>query len=458
MSDGEGQEKGHARWPGPSRLELIRALPRVRRDPRSFLGHLVGLAARHGVVVRLPLRYRTYMLRDLRDIKHVLVTNPRNYHKAGGLVIGKHLLGEGLVSSEEPLHGRQRKVMQPMFHRRSIARFAEMMVELTERQLADWRDGAEVEVFEQMMHLTISIVGRALCSVDLHREGRELGAAYEDAMRMVIRRQIGLEFPLWLPTPGNRRYRRALDKIDRNNWRMIGERRALPEDERPDDLLSMLIAARFEDGDAMSDQQLRDEVNTMVLAGHETAANSLSWMLHLVSRHPEVQQRLHAEWEEVLGGATATMEDLPKLAFTEQVANETMRLYPPAWTLQRRVMGPDRLPSGLEVDRGEELMICQYVNHRNPAHFPDPERFDPDRFGPGRREEIPKFAYFPFGHGPRYCVGEPFARMEQLVILSTLGQRFRFESVDDEVVGLDPLMTLRPKGGLRLRLRARGRR
>jgi len=443
------------RWPGPSRLRVLRDLPRLRRHRHGFLGYLTELAGEHGDVVRLPLRRRTYMLRDLDDIKHVLVTHAGNYHKSGGLVIGKHLLGEGLLSSEEPLHGRQRRVMQPMFHRRAIAGLAGMMAELTRRQTEGWRDGAEIDAFEEMMHLAISVVGMALCSVDLHREGRELGAAYEDAMRMMIRRQLGLELPLWIPLFGNLRYRRALAKIDRNNWRMIGERRALPEDERPDDLLSMLIAARFEDGEGMSDQQLRDEVNTMVLAGHETAANSLAWMLHLISRHPQVEERLHAEWEEVLGEREATVEDLPRLDYTAMVANETMRLYPPAWTLIRKAMAPDRLPGGLEVGAGEELLICQFVNHRNPAHFPDPERFDPERFAAGRREAIPKFAYFPFGHGPRYCIGEPLARMEQLVILSTLGRRFRFQAVDEQPIGLDPMATLRPKGGVRLRVRAR---
>jgi len=444
------------RWPGPGRLEVIREIPRLARDHQHFLWKLLEYADRHGDTVRLPFRFPTYLIRDPEDVRHVLVGKPRRYHKAGGLVGAADLIGEGLVSSEEPLHARQRKVMQPMFHHRSIRGWAAMMAERAEREMADWVDGEVRDLHGELTRLMISITGLAFFNLDLHREGRALGEDYTEALRLAIRRVSGLPLPLSVPSPANLRYRRVIERIDRRHETMIEERRRTPEEEWPDDLLSMLLAARFEDGEEMAARQIRDEVKTMVIAGHDTVTNSLSWVLHAISRHPEVEARLHDEWEAVLGGRAPALDDLPRLTYTEQVMAEAMRLHPPAWTLQRRAVESDELPGGLRLEPGEELIISQFVSHRNPEYFPEPSRFDPERFAPERREALPKFAYFPFGGGPRVCIGEPLARMEQLILLPAIGQRFRFEVPEGRgEPGYEPLLTLRPKEGLRMRLRRR---
>jgi len=444
------------RWPGPGRLEVIRELPRLARDHQHLLWKLLEYAETYGDTVRLPFRFPTYLIRDPEDVRHVLVGKPLRYHKAGGVAAARELTGHGLVSSEEPLHARQRKVMQPMFHHRSIASWGEMMVRCAEREMAGWPEDGELDLHAELTRLMISITGLALFSLDLHREGRELGDAYTEALRLGIERVGGVALPLAIPSPANRRYRRVIEWIDRRHATIIADRQAMPDEERPDDLLTMLVQARFEDGEPMDPRQLSDEVKTMVIAGHDTVTNSLSWALHAISEHPEVEERLQDEWDAVLGGRAPTPQDLPKLGFTEQVLAETMRLHPPAWTIQRRVVEADELPGGLKLKPGDELMISQFVSHRNPRFFPDPSRFDPDRFASDRRGELPKFAYFPFGGGPRICIGEPLARMEQMILLPTLGQRFRFEVPGGRgAIGYEPLLTLRPKGGLRMRLRRR---
>ncbi len=440
--------------PGPSRFELLLAWPRLRRE---LVEYLRDLADRHGEVVLLPLRLPTYMLTNPEDIKHILVTNPKNYHKTGGLTVGRELFGNGLVSSEPPVHTKQRKLMQPMFHRNSIANFAELMTRAIIDQMAGWKDRGTVDLASEMMQLTLTVVGRALFSIDLCRDSFELGRAFTIAQRLITRRQQRVPIPVWVPTPTNLRYRKVMRQIDEAMGKLIAERKAQPEAERPQDLLTMLLAARFEDGSPMPDQQLRDEVVTLMMAGHETVANNLLWTWYLLYQNPSVEAKLVAEWQTVLGGRTPTLADLPSLRYTDMVLAESMRLYPPAWTLARRVLKDDKLPSGLVLPAGAETIMVQYICHRNPKYFPDPDRFDPERFNPEAKTDRPAYSYFAFGGGPRYCIGESFARLEATLVLVTMGQKFQMQLAPDQKIGLEPLITLRPRFGLRMILNERAR-
>jgi len=441
------------RVPGPSRLQLLRALPRLRVQ---LVETLRDYSEQYGEAYLLPLRLPTYVLSNPDDIKHILVANPRNYHKTGGLTVGKELFGNGLVSSEAPLHTRQRRLMQPMFHRSSIANFAKLMTDSTLEHVADWKEGDTVDLPSEMMRLTLTIVGRALFSADLFRDSAELGNAFTVAQRLITRRQQRVPIPVWLPTPANRQYKRVMAQIDASISKLIADRRRVPESERPNDLLTMLLAARFEDGSEMEPAQIRDEATTLMMAGHETVANNLNWTWYLLHLNRDADARLAEEWRDLLGGRPPGLAELPQMQYTEMVLAESMRLYPPAWTLARRVIEQDSLPSGLVLPAGSEVILTQYIFHRNGKYFPEPDRFMPERFHPEAKAERPAYAYFPFGGGPRYCIGESFARMESAMVLAIIGQRFRLEVEPGQKIGLEPLITLRPRYGLRMRLVARG--
>ncbi len=430
---------------GPSRIRLLRDLPGVRRNMPAYM---VDLANEFGETVYIPIRYPTYILRNPEDVKYILVNNPKNYHKAGSLKVGKELFGNGLVSGEPPLHTQQRRIMQPMFHRQSISRLGESVVDDALKHISGWQNGAVIDLAEEMMALTLTIVGKVLFSVDLHRDAREIGNAFLTAERLVVRRMLSVPIPLWVPTPSNTLYRKVIAQIDHFVFQLISNRRKT--EDQPGDLLSMLMGARFEDGTAMSDQQMRDELVTLLAAGHETVANTFDWTWHLLSHHPEVEQKLIEEWQRVLGGRNPTMEDIPALTYTDLVLTESMRLYPPAWILARRAIGPDQLPSGLEVRIGDELMLSPYVQHRHPGYFTDPDSFIPERWTPEFRKSLPGGVYFPFGMGTRYCIGEQLAKMELMMVLPTIGQKIKLIEVPGQAVQPEALITMRPKDGLKM--------
>jgi cytochrome P450 len=434
----------HSRAPGPSYLEILR---RFLFKRQSYIDHLVDLAETYGDTFVLPLAHPTFFIRHPDDIKHLLISNPLNYHKTGGPITAGDLLGDGLVSSEEPLHGKQRKLMQPMFHKGSISNFADIMVNCTERQMAGWKDGETLDLALEMMHLTISIAGLTLFSVDLYREGKSLGIEFATVMRLVMQRQMTPPQLLrWLPV--DKAYSESLAKIDEAIGKIISDHQALPEDQRPDDLLAMILASKYEDGSTIPDKLVRDEVITIILAGHETVANHMNWTFYRMSRHPEVLEKMRREWDEVLGDRMPGIQDMGRLPYTTMVLAESMRLYPPAWTLARRALKEDQLPSGLKICPGDEILMTQYISHRNPAYFPEPATFDPERFAPGRRESIPKFAYYPFGMGSRVCIGESFARLEAIIMVVMIGRRFDFEQVRKGPAKIEALITLRPKKGM----------
>ena len=376
--------------------------------------------------------------------------------KGRGLQRAKRLLGEGLLTSENPLHTRQRRLAQPAFHKQRIASYASLMVDYAERhQRERWKDGQTLDVSQEMMHLTLAIVGKTLFDTDTEREAEEVRAALSATMVSFTRFLMPFaELLDHLPLPSTRRFQEARSRLDTIIYRMIDERRKSGADRG--DLLSMLLMAQDEEGDGggMTDEQLRDEAMTIFLAGHETTANALTWTWYLLSQHPEVETRLHEEVDSVLAGRRPTVEDLPRLSYTEMVLAEAMRLYPPAWVLGRRAL-KDYEVGGYRVPAGSLVIMSQYVTHRDERFFPDPLRFDPERWTPEAKAARPQFSYFPFGGGPRRCIGDGFAWMEGILVIATLAQSWRMRLVPGHPVELRPVVTLRPKHGMRMTLELR---
>jgi cytochrome P450 len=439
--------------PGPRQTPVVGSLLAFRRDPLGFMLHTAG---QFGDVVHYRFgRLRVYLLRNPEHIKDVLVTHQHNFVKGRGIQWAKLFLGEGLLTSEGEFHTRQRRLSQPAFHRQRIGAYAAIMAGYADRARNRWHDGQAI-AFESEMHaLTLAIAGRTLFGEDMEDEAAEIGAALTDVLSLFPR--FALPFARLiqaLPLPSNRRFDRARARLDATVYRIIALRRKSGRDEG--DLLSMLMAAQDHEGDGgrMSDLQLRDEVMTLLLAGHETTANALCWTFYLLSQNPAAEGRLHGEVDAVLGGRLPALEDVPRLRYAEQVFAESMRMYPPAWGIGRKVL-TDHPLDGWTLPAGTLVSMSPWVTHHDERFFPEPFRFDPDRWLPDARAARPRFSYFPFGGGARQCIGEQFAWMEGVLLLATLAQRFRFRLAAGAVVEPEPLITLRPKGGLPMIAEAR---
>jgi cytochrome P450 len=439
--------------PGPKSVFPVITVFAFRRDPVKFL---MNLADRYGDLAHFRLGPQSlFLLKNPDHIRDVLVTHNRNFMKGEGLQRAKRFLGEGLVTSEGDFHLRQRRLTQPAFHRQRIAGYAATMVEYAARMRDQWKAGAELDVAREMMRLTLAIAGKTLFDADVEGEADEIGEALTTTFQEFNRMSLPFARLLdRLPLPAKRRFREARERLDSTIYRIINERRASGEDRG--DLLSMLIQSRDEEGDGtgMTDKQLRDEAMTIFLAGHETTANALTWTWYLLSQHPEIEARFHAEVDDVLKGGRPAAEDFPRLRYTEMVFAEAMRLYPPAWVISRRALGDYQI-DGYAIPARSLLVMSQYVTHHDARFFPDPFRFDPERWRPEARESRPKFSYFPFGGGPRVCIGESFAWLEGALVLATIAQRFKMRLAPDQRVELRPIITLRPKYGMRMILEAR---
>ena len=441
--------------PGPLFWNPIAAGRDMMRDP---LGRLMADWRDYGDVVRIrigPLSY--YGLVHPDHLQRVLQENHRNYVK--GPIIGrtKILIGEGLFTSEGDFWLRQRRLAQPAFHRQRIAGFAATMTGTAAAMLDDWSGaastGAAFDLAAEMNRLTLRIVGRALFSLDLQGDAATVGAALVDALDVVTQRAFTLlPFPLWVPTVANRRFVRARHMLDQVVLRIIAERRESGHD--AGDLLSLLLSARDADtGEGMTDRQLRDEVMTFLLAGHETTAVALSWIWYLLGRHREVEQRLRDEVAAAVGRRTPTPEDLPALRYVRMVVDEAMRLYPPVWASGRQALADDRV-GDYRIPAGAPVNLATWLTHRHPQFWPDPERFDPERFAPERAATRHRFAYLPFSGGPRLCIGNEFALMEAVLLVTMMAQRYRIALVDPErTIEPDVKITLRPRGGVTVRVR-----
>ncbi len=446
---------GAAVAPGPRGSKLLRTLVALQRDP---LTGFQQVTREYGDVVHFPLLHRSfYLVAHPEDIAHVLHENSRNYRK-GTRTYAKirGLLGDGLVTSDGEVWQRQRQLVQPAFHHRQIAGFASIVTQMTAEALARWRERAErgeaVEVAGEMAHLTLRIVGPALFGTEVGTRKDSVGAAINMALEHTARRAEGLLDLGNFPTPRQRRFRRALAQLDGLVSRLIAERRHGSAGRH--DLLSLLLGARGEEtGQGLSDAELRDQVLTLLLAGHETTATALTWSCFLLASHPEAQHRLRAEVAEVLGGRTPEHADLASLPYTRRVLQEAMRLFPPLWLIERQAVEADVI-AGYPIPAGSTLALSQYVTHRHVAFWEDPDRFDPERFLPERIAARPRYSYFPFGGGPRACVGAGFAMMEAQLILAMIAQSYRLEMLPDQQVAPSAGITLRPRGPVWMRMRA----
>jgi cytochrome P450 len=433
--------------PGPKGHLIGDNLREYARDP---LGFLSGCAQEYGDVVRLRfMGQNLFLLSDPDLIEYVLVENNRNFTKARILKRNRRLLGEGLLTSEGEFWRRQRRLAQPAFHRKSVAAYGEVMVTYAKRSLEAWRDGQTIDVHEEMMHLTLEIVAKCLFDADLGARTTDVGKAMKVALENFSSQRRLVRIPRGVPTPHNIRFEMAARNLDEIVGAIIEGRRK--GGEYKGDLLSMLVLAEDEDGERMTDKQLRDEVMTLFLAGHETTANALSWTFWLLSLSPNAEAKLAEELERVLGDRTPTMSDLSDLPYVERVVKESMRLYPPAWVVGREAIAECEI-GGYRMPAGTTALMSQWVMHRDPRYHENPERFAPDRWTAKYAKALPRFAYFPFGGGPRQCIGAGFAMTEACLLLATLAQRFRMDLAPGQRVEPYASITLRPKEGIHLTL------
>ncbi|MBC8029663.1 MAG: cytochrome P450 [Pyrinomonadaceae bacterium] len=446
-------KKRQPRPPGPTGTLIQGVMPEFTRDSLAFITRCRD----YGDVVRMRFLYqRVYFLYNPNDIESVLSINAKNFIKARTLrtPFFQRLVGNGLLTSEGNDWRRQRRLAQPAFHRQRISGYGDVMVEYAERLMTQWRTGEERDIYRDMMRLTLEIAAKTLFNADVSGDADKVGQVLS---RMVkpFASQATFKWILdnRLPTRAHKEFFSAANEIDELIYRIIGERRASGRDEG--DLLSMLLAAHDEDdGSQMTDRQLRDELMTIFLAGHETTALTLSWTWYLLAQNPEVEHKFHAELDEVLDGRLPAVADLGRLKYTEMIAKESMRLYPPAYGLGREAIEECEI-GGYRVPAKAQVFMFQWALHRDPRYFDDPARFDPNRWTEDFTTALPKYAYFPFGGGPRACIGNYFAMMEIVLALATIGQRFRFSLSPDHAVSLLPAMSLRPKDGIKVRVEKR---
>lgn len=430
--------------PGPRPLPLLGNVLAFRRDPLSFARamqkHYGRMATIHMGKMPLVLCFRP------EHIRYILIEHPRNFVKPniqGGNNL-RFLLGEGLLTSDGEFHRQQRRLVQPAFHKRRVEGYADNMVRFTEEMLETWQAGSEINIAAAMQSLTLRIITKTLFNVDSPEVTAQLGEAFTAVIE---------NFPRFASRWGRSRLNRMYHKrlagkhtLDAFVYGLIAERRAQGQD--MGDVLSMLLEAQDE-GQGMSDKQIHDQVLTFVAAGHETAQNTLSWTFCLLSRHPEAMQKLQQELRQVLNGKAPTVEDLAKLPYLEAVLNESWRFYPPAWTQSRRALEAFDL-DGYHFPAGTVMLITQWVLHNLPDIWGDPEAFRPERWLDGQEKKIPQGAYFPFGAGPRICIGMPFAQMEARLLLATILQRYTPQLAPNFPVVLQPRVTLRPKYSMRM--------
>lgn len=435
---------------GPKGNLLFGAALDFKKDPIQFIldteHHFPGFSRFRFVYIKMVF------LSDPEYVRHVLQNNNKNYKKGIEYEHLKPVLGEGLLTSEGDFWLRQRRLAQPAFHKDRIASFFSVMCNCTDQMLNEWKlKQGSIDLHAEMMHLALDIVARTLLSADVKAESNEIEHALSVSIEESYHRvKTLINFPLWLPVPRHLRYNTQRKKLDHVVNKIIEQRRK--SGEKFDDLLDMLMSVEDADtNEKMSDKQLRDEVMTIFLAGHETTANALTWTFYLLARNPEVLSKLKQEINDVLKGKNPHFDDLKNMPYTLQVIHEVLRLYPPAWALGRSALTDDVI-DGYPIKKGDNIFISPYVIHRSPRFWENADQFIPERFSPDKLKELHKFVYFPFGGGPRFCIGNSFAMMEMQIIIPMILQKFTIELVKNEEVIPEPLVTLRPKGGLPVHL------
>ena len=416
----------------------------VRFNPLRFYPRL---AREYGDLVRFRLGpQEVLLLNDPELIRDVLVTHDRRFSKGPGLRVARRLLGHGLLTSEGSFHRRQRRLAQPAFHRQRVASYARVMVDYAQEWQERWTDGAALDLADEMRGLTLRIAAKTLFDTEVAAEIGEISDALDRSLSlyrwamMPFAKRLERVFPFMA-----RRFDETRARLDATVYRMIAERRASGEDRG--DLLSMLLLAEDEDGGRMTDEQLRDEAMTLLLAGHETTANALAWTWYLLATHPEVEARLQEEVDAVLAGRLPGADDVAQLPYTRMVVAESMRCFPPAWVVARQAVEECPLER-VTIPRGTLVLMSEWVTHHDPRHYPDPDRFDPERWTPEASAARPRFAYYPFGGGSRLCIGEQFAWMELILVVATLASRWSFRLAPGAKIVPQPLLTLRPKHGV----------
>jgi cytochrome P450 len=417
------------------------------------LDYFTAMAQKYGDVSGMRIgRFRSLFINHPDLIEDVLVNNARKYHKGRILQANKFLFGEGLLTSEGDFWLRQRRLSQPAFHRARVGTYAATMGEYAEQMAATWRNGEERDIHEEMMQLALRIVGKTLFDADVTRDAKEVGETMDILLRIAANFGRTILVPLWVPSPRNIRAKLGIRRLEKVIYRIIAQRRASGHD--AGDLLSILLQAQDEDGTRMNDRQLRDETITLFLAGHETTANTLSWTWMLLAQNPAVEKKFHEELDGVLGGRVPALDDLQKLTYLNHVLTESLRLYPTAWGMARLAAEEHEI-AGYPVRVGYGVAFAQWVVHRDARWFDAPLEFRPERWENGLAKQLRRFAYFPFGGGPRQCIGNAFALMEASVVLATIGQKYRFKLVPRHKVTPLASITLRPKDGIRVKLETR---
>jgi cytochrome P450 len=449
---------GNRKPPGPRSLSPLGSAPAIARDACSFS---LDMWQRYGDIVHTRfMLWPAYLLYHPDHLKYVLHDNHRNYDKQFPMMNAvKPLFGNGLFTNDGESWLHQRRLMQPSFHHKRIAAFGTIMTEATLALLERWQGSGDqpLDIQQEMMRLTQRIVGLALFNIDLSNEVDTVGSTFTTLLPLLLKYSLVPFPPLWVPTPRNRRLQAGIETLNSVVYGIINERRKQSSD--PDmtsgDLLSMLLAARDEEtGEGMNDQQVRDEVMTLLLAGHETTSLALTWTWYLLSQHPDAEQRLVSELETVLAGQTPTVEHLSALPYTRMVIQEALRLYSPNFAMTRQAIAADEI-GGYPVPAHSIIFLIQYYTHRHPAFWEDPERFDPERFTPERSADRPRFAYLPFGGGPRQCIGNTFAMMEAQLVLATVAQRYQLRLAPGHRVEAQMSFTVRPRYGLPMTLHPR---
>jgi cytochrome P450 len=440
----------YLRPPGPKPHLLIGNMPLAAREPLEVFSRW---AMEYGDIFYYRAGWiHVYFLNHPDLIEYVLVRNPENFRKDRVVQNSRWFLGRGLLTNEGESWKKQRRLSQPAFHKERIASYAETMTSSAEQMVVNWQSGDRLDAHQEMMRVTLRIVVQALFGAEAVQTEK-----ISRSLNVIMRNVSGVRMILppllrYLPLPGMMELRRAVDQLDGVVFDIIGQRRRKRQDSG--DLLSMLLATQDEDGRGMNDTQLRDEVMTFLLAGHETTALALTWSWYLLSGHSEAEQRLHEELDRVLAGRVPIISDLPSLNYTEAVVKEALRLFPPAWTQARTAIHDFDL-GGYRIPAGSDVVMSQWIMHRDERFFSDPDRFNPDRWNTNRSQNLPRFAYFPFGGGPRQCIGASFAMMEAILLLATIARRFRLRMLDGSHITPVPSLTLRPRQSILMEITAR---
>lgn len=442
--------------PGPSRAETLSLFRKLATDRLALM---TSAADRYGDAVKMSIGPKTlYFFNHPDHAKHVLADNSGNYHKGIGLVQAKRAIGDGLLTSEGALWRKQRKVIQPVFQHKRIVQQAGAVVDeasaLIERLRAHEHDGRPVDVMQEMTGLTLGVLGRTLLDADLSAYG-SVGHWFESVQDQAMFEMVTLSaVPTWVPLPKQLRFRRARRELERVVDRLVSDRLSRPDGGAGDDVVARLImSVRLEPDPKVAKQRLRDELVTLLLAGHETTASTLGWAFHWIDRDPRIRERLHAEAVGVLGDRRPSYDDLHRLPYTTMVLQEVMRLCPPVWILTRQAQQDDEV-GGYRVPAGSDVLVCPYTLHRHPGFWDGPERFDPERFDPDRTVDRPRYAYIPFGAGPRFCVGNSLGMLEATLVLAMVMRDLQLKTVPGYRAIPEPMLSLRIRGGLPMTVRS----